>query len=624
MFWKFFDRCDQKEIEGIESALRGMRKPLFDARKKEAVKAHLLSAIKNNAIDAAPVSMSALENQIRRARLSVKLSSYVKAIIREKIFGRIEREAGFFWVFRTKIIFKKAVSYTLVALVVVTGVFSFIARPQVVSAHPVTTLYEINGDVVVLRAGQTLVPQEDFTLYQSDIIDTRGGMATIKYFDSSISRLDKNTKIKLSRLFSDEKGLITQVELDFNKGQAWSMVLDLFDDSLFKVHMDAFTASVVDRATFSISAASDKTEIGVFGNLVDLTLNNGQTQNSVVLKGYKAVVKSGDKNKPDISPVLKKDLSFMEMEWVEGNIKKDREYIVRVAQEQLTQHAVASAPDKLEESLYLSLSEIEKLRVKLNIAEDKFIKGEALLADGKIDEARQNLVYLRQAIADLKAKADELIVSDPASAQKLKNLANEKILKYKRAFSIITPDLPLYEAKQAIRDIELMIADDDYQKVRITLDIVSSILLETQNMVDDNRYENAKENLAESKKLIEALQDIDLSKDSELLKTIVNKKADIVKMLTLIENISSASDIKKEAGIAKKSSIEAIIDTVSQADDPQSKEVIEPAVKDISDFIQTYNSISPQEGTNFSPKIQLFLDMNKSRPAADDNGSEIP
>lgn len=615
MLWNLFGRQDRKEIEGIELALRKMRKPLFDVRRKEAVKAHLLNAIKNNQTQIAPVSMAVLEEQVKRVGLSVRLKDYLKAMIKERIFNEIERTAGFFWLFRTKFIFKKAVTYALVAVIVATGVFSFVTRPEAAFAHPASVLREIQGNVVVLRAGQTLVPQEDFVLYQNDIIETRAGTATIKYFDNSVSRLNKNTKITLSKLFSDDKALITKVELNFDSGEAWSMVFDLFNDSFFSVRGNEFEASVVDRATFFVSGARDKTEIGVFQNLIDLTTKaNGGSEKSVVLKGYKAVVEQDNRKRPQITRVNNQSMTSGQREWFEENIKKDKEYIARVVKEQSSTHLAAGAPDMLEESLYLPLSEIEKLRVKLNIAEDKFISGEALLNDGKIDEARKNFVSMKNAISDIKTKADALKQADPESSKKLMALANEKILKYKKALSIVTPDLPLYEAKQTLRDIELLIADDDYSRARVTLDSVSSMLLETQDIIDYNRYENVRENLAGSQKLLEGLQGMDLSKDPELLKEVVEKKSDIVKMLTLIENTSQSLEIKKELQDAKNTSINAVIDAVSSARDPQSKEAIQPVVKDINNFIQTYPD---EESGTALPKIQLFLD--RMRPAAPDS-----
>ncbi|MBI5151982.1 FecR domain-containing protein [Candidatus Peregrinibacteria bacterium] len=610
MFWKLFGRHDQKDIEGIESALHKMRKPLFDARKKEAVKAHLLSAIKNQKTQIAPVSMAVLEEQVKSAGLSVRLAGYMKAMIKERIFSEIEKTVDMFWLFKTKFIFKKVATYALVAIIMVTGVFSFITRPEAAFAHPTSVLREIEGDVVVLRAGQTLVAQEDFVLYQNDIIDTRDGTATIKYFDNSVSRLNKNTKITLSKLFSDDKALITKIELNFDSGEAWSMVFDLFNDSFFSVRGNEFEANVVDRATFSVSASQDKTEIGVFQNLIDLTTKtNGYSEKSVVLKGYKAVVEQGKRSKPQITRVTDRGMPFDQREWFEKNMKKDKEYIARVVQEQSSAHLAASAPDTLEESLYLPLSEIEKLRVKLNIAEGKFISGEALLNDGKIDEARKNFSAMKSAITDIKAKADELKQTDPESSEKLMVLANEKILKYKKALSIVTPNLPLYEAKQTLRDIELLVADDDYKKARVTLDSVSSMLLETQDMADYNRYENVKENLLESQKLLESLQNIDLSKDPELLKQVVEKKSDIVKMLTLIENTAKSPEIKKELQDAKNTSIDAIMDTVSSARDPQSQQAIESVVKDINNFMQAYPD---EEGGTVLPKIQLFLDRTRN------------
>lgn len=612
MFWKLFDRYDQKKVEGIESALHKMHKPLFDARKKAEIRSHLLSAIKNNQTQVAPVSMAILEKEVRKVGLSVKLSGYMKAMIKEKIFGQIERTLGYFWLFRTKFIFKKAVSYALVVLIVAAGAFSFVSQPEIVSAAPATVLHEIEGNVVVLRAGQTIVPQDDFVLYQNDIIETRDGTATIKYFDSSISRLDKGTRLVFSKLLSDEQGLNTSVEFNFDNGQVWSMVFDLFNGSDFNVKMEDSVASVVSSATFSVSGGKDKTEIGVFHNLIDLTTgSDDKAEKSVILKGYKAVLEPG-KNVP--SRIVRAD----KQEWAEENIKKDREYIAHVAQEQPMQH-LAATTDNLEESLYLSLNDIEKLRVKLNIAEDKFILGEKLLNDGNIDEARQDIAYLRQAILDIKTKADEIRAKDSETAQKLMDLANDKILKYKKALSIVTPDLPLYEAKQAVRGIELMAANNDAQKVTALLSNVSSMLVETQDLVDDNRYENAKENLAESQKIIDTLQEMDLSQNPELLKQVVEKKTDIVKMLTLIENSPTLPEIKKEAGVVKNSSIEGLMDTASQAGIEESKEIVAPAVKEINSLMNTYKSLEAEDETTVSPKIQLFLDSYKHKAASSES-----
>ena len=606
MLLPLFGKPDWKEIERIDSVLSSLPKPKLETSNSEAIKSHILTAIKIGNTETAPLSLAALQKQVHKVGMMVKLSSYARAMIKEHVFDRIEKTRNVMWLFKTKFILKRAVTYTLVVLLAITGVFSFMEKPSKVMAHPVTVLNEISGGVVVVRAGKVIVPTNNFVLYQNDIIETRDGTATVRYFDSSVSRLNTNTDIRFSKLYSDDMGLNTAVELDFSNGQAWSMVFDLFNDSFFKINMDKVTADVSDRATFSVYYASGgNAEIDVFNNFVDLTLNHsGQPEQSVVLKGYRAVVNSSQSGSK-IAPVSKDNLPFVEREWVEDNIKKDREYVARITNEQTGGHFVAASSDKLEESLYSSLNTLERLRVKLNVAGDKFLSGEALLNEGKIDEARQNMVYFKQTVQDIKIQADALKATNPNDAKKLMDLMDERMFKYKKTLSMVTRSFPLYEAKQILRDTEIIIADNDEEKIDAMLDVVSSLMLETQDLVGDNKYQAARENLFEAQQVIESLQKFDLSGSSDLLKKVMDKKADIVKMSSLIENTSDSPEVRKEAKAVKDSSIQTIIDTASSVDVSKSMEVVEPAVKELNNFIKTY---SVESDIGITPKIQLFLE----------------
>ena len=613
MLWNLFSKPDWSEVEKIDDILTSFQKPDFEASKKEAIKSHILISIKNKNTQTAPENFVLFEKKIHKTGISVKLPVYIKTMIKNRVFDYIEKTRNFTWFFKTKFIFKQFVAYALIILLAITGIFSFTEKPFVAVAHPTTVLTEISGDVVVVRAGKVIIPKGNFPLYQNDIIETRNGTATITYFDKSISRLNKNTNIRFSKLYADDSGFNTAVEIDFLNGQAWSMVFDLFNGSFFKVNLNKITADANNTATFSILASKDKAEINVFHNFVDLTLNNNQAEKNVVLKGYKAVVDNHlPQSKLRIVQIPKDKLSFDEREWVEDNIKKDKEYVARIANDQTSGYFAASTPDKLEESFYSSLNVDEKLRVRLNIAENKFLSGEALLNEGKIDEARQNIIYFKQTISDVKSQADALRSSNPDEAKKLIDLIHGKILKYKKALAIIARDSPLYEAKQSLRDIETEIADNDADKVTSMLDSVSSLLLEVQDLADNGKYREAEESLLAAKQIIEELQKFDLSGNQELLKKVIDKKADIVKISTLIEKTSDYPIIKEEAKAVKDSSIQTIINAASSAASSKSIEEVKPAVKELNNFINTY---PVDEELNVAPKIQLFLQEAKQHPA---------
>ncbi|MFA6550831.1 MAG: DUF5667 domain-containing protein [Candidatus Gracilibacteria bacterium] len=607
MWTPFTKKLGNRDNENLERILFTLEKPGLSKSAKNAMKSHILANIK--AQEALPRSLNDFAQSIAKVSSTVKMSSYAKSLIKSQILERIESIGKFAWVYQYKFAFKKALSAGLAVLILVTGAFSFIpGKENVVFAKPSTILTEITGDVSIIRNEKEIKAENGFILYQDDIIDTRIGTATIKYFDGSISRLNENTKIKFSRLDTDEFGINTTIELDVDHGQMWAMVFDLFGNSLFKVRANKTTADVVDRATFSFITNKTLSEVDVYHNIVDVSVgSNGNSNTKTVLKGYKAVV-----NSSYVSLVSKKILKQGEKEWINDNLKKDKEYIARVANEQTKLASNPVSDLKEDASLYLSFSDAETLRLKLNLADNKMALASSLMNAGKIDDARQTLSYLKDVVAEAKTKIDELKSSNPEEATKMESLVNERLMRYKKDLSFVTPDLPLYEVKDSIRDMEMSVADNDESKVKLMFEKASSKLLEAQDLLDNKKFEDARANLEDLKIVIADMQKADFSKNPEMAKEVLNKNADIVKMLTLIENSLESSDLKKEVASVKSSSVQTIMDTAVQANGEKSAE-------DVNTFVRIYDQLGPsnssveEEGNEAdSPKINLSRDLDSS------------
>ncbi|KKQ68231.1 MAG: hypothetical protein US89_C0009G0044 [Candidatus Peregrinibacteria bacterium GW2011_GWF2_38_29] len=602
----FTKKSGNRDNYDLEKILFTLEKPGLSKSAKSAMKSHILANIK--AQEMLPQHLDNFAQNIAKVSATVKMSSYVKSLIKNQILERIESTSEFRWVYQYKFAFKRALSAGLAVLIIATGAFSFIpGKENVVFAKPSTVLTEITGDVSVVRNEKEIKAENGFILYQDDVIYTRIGAATIKYFDGSISRLNENTKIKFSRLDTDEFGINTAIELDVDHGQMWAMVFDLFGNSLFKVRANKTTADVVDRATFSFIANKNSSEVDVYHNVVDVSVgSNGNSDTKTVLKGYKAVVNSNY-----VSLVSKKTLKQGEKEWINDNLKKDKEYIARVANEQTKLASDPVSDLKEDASLYLSFSDTETLRLKLNLADNKMALASSLMNAGKIDDARQTLSYLKDVVSEAKAKIDELKSSNPEEAAKMESLVNERLMRYKKDLSFVTPDLPLYEVKDSIRDMEMSVADNDESKVKLMFEKASSKLLEAQDLLDNKKFENAKANLEDLKVIIADMQKADFSKNPEMAKEVLNKNADIVKMLTLIENSLESSDLKKEVASVKSSSVQTIMDTAVQANGEKSAE-------DVNTFVRIYDQLGPsnstvEEGDDVdSPKINLFHELDSS------------
>ncbi|MBU2524035.1 FecR family protein [Patescibacteria group bacterium] len=171
------------------------------------------------------------------------------------------------------------------------------------------------------------------------------GLASIIYYDDSITRIDNNTELTITTLGiseSDDGFTNSHTKLDLAKGHIWNNVRKLTDDeSDFEIETPTTIAAV--RGSINASQVYENGETSHFAytNDLDIWMKNrknqrikkyiikeGLQQRFINKEKLQQMIASGQINKDQIVKNL--ELSAEQKEWIKKNNQKDLEYLQRV------------------------------------------------------------------------------------------------------------------------------------------------------------------------------------------------------------------------------------------------------------------------------------------------------
>ena len=438
------------DITRLENKLKKIGKVEIPSALSSDLKTKIMFGVKNSDknFGAQPSAVSEMIGKVRQVFEGIDISAQKKAYVKERILERITSYSRMrFYFSRFFVSQKKAWAYLVLSLFVF-NLFIFVDGGVPVVEAKDTVLQSVSGDVQIFRDGESLKGQDDFILLQGDVVKTEEeSKAMIRFFDDSISRLQENTEVVLSRLFLDETGSITEVLLDVRGGVVWSKVCKFVPgDTEFSVKGENVVARARDVAAFNVSTQEKGDfKIDVFENKVDLHLVTGDgVLTESVVEGTSATVE----NKVDL-------ISLGELsepsEWISENLSEDEKHVGEVIEE--TREVIAEEAGVLPENILLhpikrikedttllfAFDDVEKAKIKLEIAEKRLLEAEAFVARGEELELAEFKDGFNASVDEFKALMADVKKVDLVEYVDLNSYLKSKLKKQERNLLFVEP-----------------------------------------------------------------------------------------------------------------------------------------------------------------------------------------
>ncbi|MDP4008665.1 MAG: DUF5667 domain-containing protein [Candidatus Peregrinibacteria bacterium] len=447
---------------------------------KKVMKSRLMSSINDQAELAQYEKMI---SPIRKLADSLQVPREVNMSMRRRLMNRISLDLGSFSWFDVceKSIFGRAsIATAMIIMISFVSIFTFQLNTPISYAKD-SLLFNISGDVYVYRAGMLIPVVDGFVLQEGDKIHTGyGSGVTAIFMDRTMSRVDEESKLNLSKLYSDDFGN-TEVTLGVAAGRIWSKVPSLIVGS-FNVATLHTVVKVRRNATFDVDVdKEEQVAISVVENFVDVELSSyNPAVKTTVVEGESLIVSEG-KNK--IVSLDDKDL------WLRMNMSKDEFEGQLLAQQGSSdlEDAVGFLPtDKLygvkmfKENLgmVLGINQREKLENQLNIASKRLAEAEVLIQKGLSGNAEEVLKEYKQIMLDITHEYSDLIGIEDVERQLSAMMAQDK-----RRYYTTLPGSSLSDVKKVVGEVEFLLANDRVRANQIALNHASDDLYQVFNLL---------------------------------------------------------------------------------------------------------------------------------------------
>ena len=471
----------KNDISKITNFLEGLDKPTLGEYERGVVRAKVMNVAKKD---------SKVVEFIKYAAKDAILSPSRKVAVKEMIMNEIASQkrsifAGF------AVMFRKTVSACLIFMMCF-GLFGFLnISTQIAMAGSFTSIENFRGEVFVERGGEKVTVSDDMKLFEGDIVFTSDdGWVSIKFLDDSVVRLKEGSEVSIKKLFRSEENLaVTNVEVEIEKGDMWSRVLNLFEDgSDFSVKAGDIVASAK-KAAFNVHKEGGQASVEVYSNVVNLKSSSDEKK---VLSGQKAIKATG----VSVPKVVDMPGAAARDSWVQSNLESDVAHIAKVEEKKTEdlKDAVGALPGSALYSVkslkdgvtnLLTFDDVSKAKLNFENAERKFVEWTVLLKDGKAADTEVKKVFDKFIAESEKFKAVVAQVrasGDDKYADELKNYLKNKLGERKKDLSMVMPDSPMYEAKNVVFEAEVASAETDVEKTLIMQSQASQKLLEAQDL----------------------------------------------------------------------------------------------------------------------------------------------
>lgn len=623
----------------LEENIKKCSRVSLDDEQKTKMKNRIMGTI--NQHSAANFGFDILVNEIKRIALGIIPSASFRSLLKEKLIAIIEFNPSRFFGFQNFIVrYRKALVYAFTAIFLFTVVFNFAMKTQRVEASFVTVLEGINGDVTVIRDTEEMPGTPGLLLKSDDVVRTGpSSNVVIRFLDQSISRLDENTEVKISKLFINPFNKTeTVIELILNKGQLWSRVVNLINDlSRFQVKAENTMAVVKKKAAFNVTVSpKNKAKISAVQNKVDVVVAlDKKTVETTLVKGFSAEVQTGVVAKPQIAEQqIKED---KEQKWVADNLEKDKAYIEGVKQDAedqgLTQ--IKTAADQL--SMPLLADELEKHKKDFDASQKKIADAGMLIRAGRVDQAK---TLLADALAQLKnifAWLQEYKTAHPVEASVFKSQIDETLNSYEKQLALVLPNEFLYLVKDTVAQARVAVASDAGEIMREKLSIAEDKLSEAHDLVEQGNDNAAIEQVeAYNQTMAEVVSDIQQlpdDKKEEAVTAVLDNKLEGLKSLEVINQTAPPSDVseqspqmKETVSVAKEQALTQIGEVVVTASELSPGIEVKQKLQDLNQVDVNGKKLLDVKFTENAVTIRaedMKISVEKTRPAAPETNSVI-
>lgn len=500
---KFF--FSDTDTSGLERKLKKFSYVSLTQEKRDQLKMDILMHAQANPLETDSM-FSRLIERLKSIAAALHPREYFRTLLKEKLITLIDFNDSYrrrqLWNFHLP---KKVFASITVFLFVIALFFNFTVTPDRVEASFLTVIDEVSGQVTIIRDSREIVATAGFLLKADDIIRTGiSSKAVIRFLDQSVSRLDENTEIKISKLFINPRDKTeTIVELVLDHGQVWARVINLIDNfSHFQVKAANTVATAKKKAAFNVSISSKKrAQVAAIQNQVELVVaTDKKVVETTLVKGFSAEVKSTNGTAPII---LSRPNDAADETWVKENLAQDKAYIETIKQEatdSLRDQANVS-PNKTLSSVF-TFNDFERHKQLLISAREKFAAAATSVAKGDNASAQPLIEEFQILVTRILEWIKQHEASDPAQALELKTQMTEMLNGYQKQFSVILPNDLLYYVKDVVGKTQLIFASDPLQKTQQQLTQASEKLLEAHDLVEQGDTEGATEQVAAYEKAV--------------------------------------------------------------------------------------------------------------------------
>ncbi len=617
-------------------------------KQQQALKRQLFSAIKDQQEGVEefllPQSLRSIRSSIREVSEQTMLSIPEKVKIKERVFSFIQRTNwlglafGPFKSFRSPRFLKTAVSSALLFFFVVTSVLVFPLQVPLTYAARLTYIDEVSGTAYVLRSGELLEAKKDFSLEEGDVLITKeNSSVTVRFFDDSVSRLDANTQLEVTRLYSEPfNPVATQIELLLEDGHIWTRVLNLVDEnSHFMISTQGSAAIVTKKAAFDLQTHVYSTTRSGFDNVVDFALGRNFTNETrPVLAGFQAQVsQENGSSVTHIVPVAEGLQGNKAVaRWIESNLEKDQIHGEILAQEnqKALEDTTGGKTDVLQDALNgssktLSNPDIEQERLHFLDAYNRLVLGETYLMRGQGREGMHLVVEFETIVRSIMIRYPDFKKEDAINADLLLALIQSKIAEQRKNLATLLPGDPLYPAKEELENTALYLAESDVDKAKMQLSQSEDKLLEVQDLIEKTKFEQAQAVLIRYQRQIDNLVlKVNSGNANELqdkLVSLFDQQIEQIKTLPSIEKslFETQSDLLEHIRGLRKQVLEKLMAAMEKVNGDLPLSLIQ----ELKDLLQTYTTNGAQDETFVTLLNKMLLKYGKNIPTDGKLPSEL-
>lgn len=507
-----------KSFHSLEKKLKKCSDVSLSEEKQVDMKRRIMEAVVQREVVNEPAFAKLIE-KIKEIAEQLSPREHFRVLLKEKLLmiAHFQASRRFFlpaWC-RTTFV-RRAFASGLAFVFVFTVLFNSTFKIELAQASFLTSLESVSGEVEIVRDGSVIVGDAGFILKADDVIRTgEDSKAIIKFLDQSVSRLDENTEIKISRLFVNPLNKTeTTVEVVLNKGRLWSRVINLINNlSSFQVKAHNALAVAKKKAAFDVSISSKgQAKVSAVKNKVDLVVaTERKVVETTLVKGFSAEVKSEvntglpkvSQEKPDVD----------QDKWVLDNLVQDQAYIETVKQDvkDQMQDQVKMLPGnplyavkELSEStkLVLTFDDFDKQKKVVMVAQEKLAEAEVLLEKGDAIGADPLLKEFQSQVEGVQQWALAFDGTHPVEVMELRTMISSMLDGYEKQLAVILPDDSLYALKTVIGDTKVSIAAGPVKKTEEKLSQATEKLNEAHDLVEQGNQAGAVQQVQEYKNAI--------------------------------------------------------------------------------------------------------------------------